>query len=87
MLFGYFITKINPKIPVNSLSCSFLHRKRKKYIISNGNMSKLSEESAIHQEPLPYKDSYFLRAKKTYLKYAVSYNGTVVCRSNAKYAN
>ena len=87
MLFGYFITKINPKIPVNSLSCSFLHGKRKKYIISNGNMSKLSEESAIHQEPLPYKDSYFLRAKKTYLKYAVSYNGTVVCRSNAKYAN
>ena len=51
-------------------------------------MSNLSEDSAISQEPLPYKDSHFPLAKKTYLKYAVSNNGlAMACRSSAKYAN
>ena len=66
---GYFITKINLKIPANSFSRSVLnHKNKNKNIIPNGNMSNLSEDSAISQEPLSYKDSYFLLAKKDVLE-------------------
>ena len=52
-------------------------------------MTNLSDDSAIHQEPLSYKDSYFPCVKRAYLKYALYYNGNgaSVRRSNAKYAN
>ena len=84
----HFIRKINLTVPVNSFSRNVLnHKNKNKNIILNGNMSNLSEDSAISQEPLSYKDSYFPLAKKSYLKYAVSNNGMAACRSYAKYAN